>query len=111
MNQNQKSIYLIQSDSTICTEAMSEAAVDIISTKLGVNDEKSELAYSKIFHESKINFQSFVQLIPMSFGDLYENPIVYEYYILLRISPYKYINQGSSLHLQKTNSGTTRGTK
>ena len=105
MKQNQKSIYLIQSDSTICTEAMSEAAVDIISTKLGVNDEKSELAYSKI------NFQSFVQLIPMSFGDLYENPIVYEYYILLRVSPYKYINQGSSLHLQKTNSGTTRGTK
>jgi hypothetical protein len=47
----------------------------------------------------------------MSFGDLYENPIVYEYYILLRVSPYKYINQGSSLHLQKTNSGTTRGTK
>lgn len=84
-----------------CTEAMSEAAVDIISTKFGTSDEVSELACLRIFEEAKIYFQSFIQLMPMSYSDLYENPLVYEYYILLRDLPYKDTNQDSSLHLQK----------
>lgn len=84
-----------------CTEAMSEAVIDILNTKFAINDEQSELFYKAIFNDAKVYFQFFIHLMSLSFSDLYDNPLIYEYYILLRDVPYKGIDQDGFLHLQK----------
>lgn len=84
-----------------CTEALGEAVVDILNTKFGISDEQSELIYIDLFKDSKFNFESFIQLMSFSFSDLYDSPLIYEYYILLRDLPYTEIYQADSLHLQK----------
>ncbi|NQN54618.1 hypothetical protein HPA15_08925 [Streptococcus suis] len=84
-----------------CTEAMTEAAIDSINKKFSLSDEESELICSDIFYDSKIYFQSFLQLMSLPFNDLYTNPLIYEYYILLRNVPYRDGNQDDSFHLQK----------
>lgn len=84
-----------------CTEAMSEAVMDILNTKFGMNDEQSGFFYKTIFKDVKVYVQSFIRSMSLSFSDLYDSPLIYEYYIILRDVPYKGINQDGFLHLQK----------
>lgn len=85
-----------------CTEAMSEAVVDILNTKFSINDEQSEIVYNEtIFKEVKVIFQFFIHIMSLSFSDLFDNPLIYEYYILLRDVPYKDSDQDGFQHLQK----------